>query len=103
MRKEEDVPAFISVRNERTQVVVNSCKRGLGSRVVSLSQRTRATKLREKWKRKVDMFRRAVSMKVAIDDKKASNITTACKRKKAGSKTRGADNAAFDLCLHSLQ
>lgn len=65
---------------------MNSCKRGLYRKEVSFSRKQTAARLRQEWKQRLTKFRRAVSVKMAMEDREASNFEGKFKRLKPGSK-----------------
>ena len=57
---------FTSVRDERVELLVNSCIRKM-DRIGMRSRKYCAARLREGWRHAVSKFRRAVSMKIAVE------------------------------------
>ena len=74
------VPEFTSKREERITMLVNSCIRDLDSIGVSEGRKSCAARPREERRHAVSKFRRAVSMKITIEDRKGCNIAADFKR-----------------------
>jgi len=68
------------VKDERVKMLVDSCIRGLDSIGMSVSGKSCAAGPREGERHAVSKFRRAVSVKIAIEDRKRGNIATEFKR-----------------------
>ncbi len=67
-RERKAVPEFTSNRDERLKVLVHSCIRSLDSIRVSLCRKTYTARPWEEVRHGGSMFRRAVSLKIAIED-----------------------------------
>ncbi len=72
-RQEECSSEFTSDREERVKVLVHSRIRGLDSIGVSLCRKTCTARPWEEGRQAVSKFKRAVSMKIAIEDWERSN------------------------------
>ncbi len=85
------VPELTSKRNERIEMLVNSCIRNLDSMGRSIGRKSRAVRPREEGRHVASNFRRAVSMKIAIKDRKGGNIAARLYGLKTVSKRRGTE------------
>ena len=63
------VPEFTIVRDERVKILVNSCIRKMDRIGMRRRRKSSATRLREVLRHAVSKFRRAVSMKIAVEDR----------------------------------
>ena len=95
------VPESASEREKGITMLVDSCIRDLDSIGVRKGRKSCAARPREEWRHAVSKFRRAVSMKITIEDRKRCNIAADVKRWKTVSKRRGADETK-SLGLHSV-
>ena len=75
------------------EVLVNSCIRDLDRMRVSISRKASVARPQEEGRHAVSKFRRAVSMKIAIKDRKSCNITAELERRKAASKSRAVNES----------
>ncbi len=73
------------------KMLVNSCIRNLGRNGVSLIGKSCAARPLEGWRHAVSKFRRSVSMKITIEDRKRSNIASEIKRQNTVSERRTVD------------
>ncbi len=69
-RKREAVSEFTSGRDEGQMMLVNSLRRNLDSKGVSLTGKSCAARPREGQRHVLSKFRRAVNMKITIEDRK---------------------------------
>ena len=60
---------------------------------MSISRKSSAAMSQEEGRHAVSKFRRAVSMKIAIKDRKSCNITAELERRKAASKSRAVNES----------
>ena len=67
-QKKGRVPEFTSVRNEKVKILVNSSIRKM-DRIGMRSRKSCTARLREGWRHAVSKFRRAISMKIAVEKK----------------------------------
>ncbi len=79
-RGRKGVPEFTSDREESIKVLVHSCIRGLDSIRVSLWRKTCKARPWEEGRHAVSKSRRAVSMKIAIEDWERSNTAARIER-----------------------
>ena len=68
-RQRKTVPESTSVRDERVKIFVNSCIRKMDSIGVRRSRKLCAARPRDGWRHAVSKFRRAVSMKIAVENR----------------------------------
>ncbi len=80
----------------------NSCISDLDSKGMSLSSKACAARRWEDWNHEVSEFRRAVRMKITIEDRKRCNMAAEFKRKKIVSE-RGRTDETKSLRLHSVK
>ena len=68
-RQRKRFPEFTSVREERVKILVNSFIRKMDRIGMRRSRKSCAARLRESGRHAVSKFRRAVSMKIAVEDR----------------------------------
>ena len=86
------VPESTSGEEERRKVLIDSCIRDLDSMRMRMNRKTSRPRSWVWGTHAVSKFRRAVSMKITVEDRKRSNITVArFKRKKTVSERRRSD------------
>ena len=66
--KRKRVPEFTSVKDERVKILVNFCIRKV-DKIRMRSRKSCAARPREGWRHAVSKFRRAVSMKIEVENK----------------------------------
>ncbi len=81
-RQRKAVPEFTSNRNERLEILVNFCIRNLDSKGGELERKSCAAMPMEMWRHSLSKIKRAVSMKIMIENRKRGNIAAEIKRKK---------------------
>ena len=64
-----EIPVFSGVRNERVKILVNSCIKYMDSIRMRRSRKSCAARPREGGRHAVCKFRRAVRMKIAVEDR----------------------------------
>ena len=74
-------------------MLVKSCIKYLGYMKVSFNRKASVAGPQEEGRHAVSKFRRAVSMKIAIKDRKSCNITAELERRKAASKSRAVNES----------
>lgn len=70
--------------DERMEMLVNSCIRGLGSTRINLSREFCAAEPREEGRQAVTKFRKVVSMIISMEGRKRCNMVEEFKRLKTG-------------------
>ncbi len=81
-RKREIVPEFTSKRDEGVKILVNSSIRDLDSKGMNLSAKASAARPQERGRHAVSKFRRAVRVKITIEDRKRDNMAAEFKKEK---------------------
>ncbi len=81
--------------------MVNSCIRDLDSKGMSLSAKAGAARPQEGEGMHFSKFRRAVRVKITIEDRKRENLVSEFKREKIASERRRT-NKTKSLRLHSV-
>ena len=90
-RGREIVPEFTRERDERLIILVNSCIREVHRIGVRGRSKSCAARPQEQGRHAISEIRRAVSMEVAVKDRKRGNIAAMRKRVKTVSQRRGVD------------
>ncbi len=98
----EILPEYTSKRDEGVKILVNSNIIDLDSEGMSLSAKAGAARPQEGGRHAVSKFRRAVRVKITIEDRKKSNMAEEFKRKKIVSERKKTDETK-SLRLHSVQ
>ncbi len=84
------------------KILINSRIRDLDSKGMSLSGKASAAMPRERGRHAVSKFRRAVRLKITIEDRKRGNLAAEFKREKTVSEKRKTDESK-NLILYSIQ
>ncbi len=84
------------------KILVNSSIRDLDNKGMSLSRKASAARPQEGGRHAVSKFRRAVRVKITIEDRKRGNLAVEFKREKTVSEKRRTDEMK-SLRLYSVQ